>query len=315
MTRVALVQEPPCFLDRRATLERAVDCLERAARGGASLVVFPETYVPGYPDWVWRLRPLPENHLADEIQVRLLDSAVDLSRGDLDPLCEAARRLSLTVAVGVVERDGAYSRGTTYNTLVLISPNGEILNRHRKLVPTHPERMLWGMGDATGLRVVDTPAGRIGGLICWENYIPLARHTLYAQGVEIYLAPTWDQGEGWLGSMQHIAREGRCWVISCAICVQARDLPADLPGRAQIYPDQEEWLNSGDAVIIDPYGKIVAGPMRRERGILFGDCDPSQAAVARRTLDVAGHYSRPDIFRLIVRAEPLVQFELADRDK
>lgn len=314
MTRIAIVQEPPCYLDRKATLERAADCLDRAAREGASLVMFPETYVSGYPDWMWRLRPLPDHALAEEIHARVLESAVDLSRGDLAPLCEKAKQLSLTVGVGVLERDGVYSRGTLYNTFVLISPTGEILNRHRKMVPTHPERMLWGMGDTDGLRVVDTPVGRIGGLICWENYMPLARYTLYSQGVEVYLAPTWDQGEGWIGSMQHIAREGRCWVLSCAICMQARDLPANFPGRAQLYPNDEEWVNTGDAVLIDPSGKIVAGPVRRERTILFGDVDASQAAMGRRTLDVAGHYSRPDVFRLIVRRDSRLPFEYAHED-
>jgi len=315
MARIAIVQEPAILLDRKATLERTANCLERAAKGGASLVMFPETYLPGYPDWIWRMRPLQDHHLSDEIQARLLDNAVILSRGDLDPICQEARRLSVTVGIGVIERDDTYSRGTTYNTFVLISPKGEILNRHRKLVPTHPERMLWGMGDAVGLRVVETPAGRLGGLICWENYILLARHVLYSQGVEIYLAPTWDQGEGWIGSMQHIAREGRCWVASCAMAIQARDVPANFPGRAQVYPNEDEWLNTGDAVLIDPNGKIVAGPMRREPGILFGDCDPSMAATARRMLDVAGHYSRPDVFRLIVQREPPGQFEFADGEK
>jgi nitrilase len=297
MPKIAVVQLPPVLLDRGATLARAVDATELAAREGASLVVFPETYVPGYPDWVWRSKP-GDFALAGAIHRRLLASAVDLSADDLAPLRDAAREKQITVVCGVQERDADFTRATLYNTVVVIGPHGAVLNRHRKLVPTNPERMVWGMGDASGLRVVATPAGRVGALICWENYMPLARFALYSQGVELYIAPTWDHGDGWLASMRHIALEARAWVISGAICMQARDVPADFPSRAALYPDDDEWLNPGDAVVIDPTGKVVAGPMHRERGILYAECDPSRVAVARRSLDVAGHYGRPDVFRL-----------------
>jgi nitrilase len=260
-------------------------------------VVFPETYVPGYPDWVWRTKP-GDFALAGAIHEKLLASAVDLSKDQLAPLREAARADGVTIACGIQELDGAFSRATLFNSLVIIGEDGAILNRHRKLVPTNPERMVWGPGDATGLRVVDTPAGRVGGLICWENYMPLARFALYAQGVEIYLAPTWDHGESWLLAMRHIAREARAWVVSGAIAMQAKDVPLSFPSRTAIYPDEEEWLNPGDAVIVDPTGKVAAGPLSKERGILYADCDPARSALARRTLDVSGHYGRPDIFDL-----------------
>jgi nitrilase len=297
VSKIAIVQTPPVLLDRTATLERAVLAVERAAREGASLVMFPETYVPGYPEWIWRAKP-SDFGLATALHERLLAGAVDLAADDLAPLRESARRAQVTIVCGVNEREGSFSRATLYNTVVVVGPDRAILNRHRKLVPTNPERMVWGPGDGSGLRVVDTPAGRVGALICWENYMPLARFALYSQGVEIYLAPTWDQGDAWHTSMRHIAREARAWVVSGALCMQVKDIPEDFPSRAALYPDEEEWINSGDAIVVDPMGAIVAGPMHRERGILYAECDAARAAAARRSLDVAGHYNRPDVFRL-----------------
>jgi nitrilase len=172
--------------------------------------------------------------------------------------------------------------------------------------------MTWGAGDASGLSVVATKAGRIGSLICWENYMPLARFALYAQGIEIYVAPTWDHGDTWITSMRHIAREARCWVLGNAICMQAKDVPTSFPERAKVYPDLEEWLNPGDSVVVDPGGKIAAGPMHRERGILYAECDLARVAGARRTLDVAGHYNRPDVFHLEVNRSAAVPVRFSD---
>jgi nitrilase len=302
--RVAVVQHAPVLLDREATLARGVELLGEAARAGARLVSFPETWVPGYPEWLWRLRPGGDYGLTGEIHARLLDSAVELDAGQLQPLQDAAREHGVTVLVGVHERDGRFSRGTLYNTAVLIGPDGAILNRHRKLVPTNAERMVWGQGDGSGLRVVETPVGRVGSLICWENYMPLARFTLYAQGLDFYVAPTWDAGSGWVSSMRHIALEGRCWVLGNGTAMRGRDVPADFPNREQLFPDEDDWFNPGDSVVVGPDGRIAAGPLRNEHGILYADCDPAAAAVGRRTLDVAGHYGRPDVFRLEVRTEP-----------
>jgi nitrilase len=302
--RVAVVQHPPVLLDRDATLARGVELLGEAARAGARLISFPETWVPGYPEWLWRLRPGQDSAMTGEIHARLLDSAVDLDAGQLQPLQDAAREHGITVLVGVHERDGRFSRGTLYNTAVLIGADGAILNRHRKLVPTNPERMVWGQGDGSGLRVVDTPVGRVGGLICWENYMPLARFALYAQGPDFYVAPTWDAGSGWVSTMRHIALEGRCWVLGNGTAMRGRDVPADFPDRDRLFPDQDDWFNPGDSVVVGPNGRIVAGPLRDEHGILYADCDPAAAAAGRRTLDVAGHYGRPDVFRLEVRTDP-----------
>lgn len=298
--RVAVVQHPPVALNRQKTLARGVELLDEAAAGGARLVSFPETWVPGYPEWIWRLRPGDDYGLSGDIHKRLLENSVDLKAGHLKPIQAAAKRLKVTVSIGIHERDGEFSRGTLYNSLVLIGPDGEILNRHRKLVPTNPERMVWGEGDGTGLRVSDTPSGRVGGLICWENYMPLARFAIFAQGCEIYTAPTWDEGDTWLSTMRHIAAEGRCWVLGNGSSMRGKDFPKDFPERDRLYPDLEAWINPGDSVIVDPRGVVVAGPLHEKHGILYADCDPARAAAAKRTLDVAGHYGRPDVFRLEV---------------
>jgi nitrilase len=311
--RVAVVQHPPVALNRQKTLARGVELLDEAAAGGARLVSFPETWVPGYPDWVWRLRPGDDYDLSGDIHKRLLESAVDLRAGQLKPIQAAARRLKLTVSIGIHERDGEFSRGTIYNSAVLIGPDGEILNRHRKLMPTNPERMVWGEGDATGLRVSDTPSGRVGGLICWENYMPLARFAIFAQGCEIYIAPTWDEGGTWLSTMRHIALEGRCWVLGNGSSMRGKDIPTDFPDRKRLYPDLEAWFNPGDSVIVDPGGNVVAGPLHEKHGILYADCDPARAAAAKRTLDVAGHYGRPDIFHLEVNREPRTPVDFATK--
>ena len=308
---VAIVQYPPVLLDKNATLARAVELIDEAVAGGARLVVLPEAFVPGFPDWVWRVAP-SAYELSDAAFKTLQANAVDLASDDLAPVLAAARRHGITIVCGIQERDSSFSRGSIYDTLVIVGPDGDILNRHRKLMPTNSERMVWGVGDGSGLRVIDTPAGRVGGLICWENYMPLARFALYAQGVEIHVAPTWDDGDVWVASMRHIAAEGRCWVLGSSNCLQAKDIPADFPSRAELYPDDNERLNSGDSVIVDPFGKIVAGPLHESYGILYGDCDPAKARAAKRTLDTAGHYGRPDVFSLSVNRQHLVPATFTD---
>jgi nitrilase len=298
--RVAIVQQPPVLLDRAATIDVAIKHLHEAADAGAGLVVFPETFVPGYPAWIWRLKPGDDHDLTGEIYQRLVDNSVDLAADGLRLLREAAAELRLVVVCGLHERDGEFGRSTLYNTVVTIGSDGRMLNRHRKLVPTNPERMVWGQGDAEGLRVTDTAVGRVGSLICWENYMPLARYTLYADGVEVYVASTWDEGETWIATLRHIAAEGRCWVLGSGCALRASDVPASFPGRDQLFPDPDEWINSGDSVVVAPGGAIVAGPMHEEFGLLLADIEPASAAAARRTLDVTGHYSRPDIFQLTV---------------
>jgi nitrilase len=311
VSTVAVVQQAPTYLHRETTLATAVAAIAEAASSGARLIVFPEAFVPGYPAWLWRLRPGTDGALGARIYSLLLENAVSLKRGDLGPLLEAARQHAVTVVCGIDERDDEFGGGTLYNTALVIGPDGTILNRHRKLMPTNPERMVWGFGDATGLKVVDTPSGRLGTLLCWESLMPLARYALYAQGIEIYVAPTYDNGDGWIGTLQHIAREGCCWVVGSGCVLRASDFAADFPGRETLYPDAAEWVNVGDSVVIAPGGKIVAGPLRREVGILYAELDTGRVGAARRSLDVVGHYARPDLFQLRVNTQPQkpVQFE------
>ena len=304
MTKIAVIQESPVLLDRDETINRARQLIEDAASAGASLAVFPEAYISGYPAWIWRLRPGGDWGASEELHTRLLDSAVDIDAGDIQPLCDSAKKNKIAVVCGMNERDSKLSKATLYNSVVMIGDDGCILNRHRKLMPTNPERMVWGFGDGSGLRVVDTPAGRAGALLCWENYMPLARYALYSQGVEIYIAPTYDSGDDWLGTMQHIAREGRCWVICSGVALTNSDIPSDFPDREALYPADEEWINPGDSAVIAPGGEIVAGPLREEKGILFADVESKRAVISKRDLDITGHYSRPDIFTLNVNTSP-----------
>lgn len=302
MAKIAVIQYPPVLLNKKSTVEKAVSLTNDAANDGAEVVVFPEAFIPGYPTWIWRLRPGGDMKLTEQIHSELLKNAIDLSSDDLAPLKEAANRNGIHILCGIDERDDTMSRSTLYNTYISIGPDGQISNRHRKLMPTNPERMIWGFGDASGLKVIDTPCGRIGVLICWENYMPLARYALFSQGLEVLVAPTWDCGEGWIGTMQHIAREGRCWVVSSGTSITGADIPEDFIGRDQLFPDKEEWINPGDSVVVEPGGNLVAGPLRKQHGILSAHIDPHRVAVARRSLDVAGHYSRPDIFKLEVQS-------------
>jgi nitrilase len=310
-TKVAVIQKPPVLLDRNRTIAQAIGSIDEAADAGATLLVFPEAHIPGYPTWIWRLKPGGEMELSSELHARLRRNAVDLNREDLRPLQEAASKRAVTVVMGINEIDSRFSGTTLFNTVVVIGPDGAVLNRHRKLMPTNPERMVWGMGDASGLRVADTPAGRLGVLICWECYMPLARYALYAQDLEIFVNPTWDYGEACLVTLRHIAREAGCWVIGTATALQGHDVPEDFPERDRLYkPD--EWINDGDAVVVNPKGVVTAGPFHREKGILYAEIDVEAARRARRSLDVCGHYARPDIFSLSVNRKRLEPAEFSD---
>ena len=314
MPHVAIVQQPPILLDKPRSLDKAVSAVDEAAAKGANIIVFPEAFVPGYPAWIWRLRPGSDARLTEQIHQALFANGIDLSGDDLAPLCNAAATHKVCIVCGLNEREGTFGRGTLYNTVVTIGTDGTILNRHRKLMPTNPERMVWGMGDACGLVTVETPHGRLASLICWENYMPLARYALYAQGVEIYVAPTYDAGEPWLSTLRHIAREGGCWVLGSGFALRGSDIPESFPGKAQLYPDPEEWINPGDSVVVAPGGKIVAGPLHKEHGILYAEVELERIAAAKRTLDTTGHYGRPDIFELTVDRRPLVPITWRDSD-
>lgn len=286
-------------------MERAVGLVAQAARKGSQMLVFPEAWLPGYPVFVWRLMPEAEMDATDRLFALSQANSVDLSKGELSPLQDAAREYGVVLVVGIQEVDSAVSGSTLYNSSAIVDVDGRIVNVHRKLMPTNPERMVWGYGDASGLRVVDTAVGRLGVLHCWENYMPLARYALYAQNLDIHIAPTWDFGEVWQATLRHIAREGGCWVVGAATALEARDIPADLPYRERLFPDPDEWVNPGEAVIYGPSGVLHAGPMRARKGLLDAEIDPAAARASRRRFDVSGHFSRPDIFSLKVKRNRL----------
>ena len=306
LVKVAVAQKPPVLLNLQASIASAIETIEEAAAQGAKLVMFSETFLPGYPDWCWNLTAggSEDRALGNAIHAKLQANSVDLSTHDLQPIQDAAANLGLVVGMGMNEIDNTFSGSTLYNTYVIIGDDGSILNRHRKLIPTNPERMVWGCGDASGLRVVDTPFGRIGSLICWENYMPLSRFALYSQAIDIYLAPTWDRGDRWIASMRHIAKEGGCWVLSSSTAIKGSDVPLDFLGRDRLFKD-DEWVNPGDAVIVQPGGDVVAGPMHKKTDILYAEIDIAASRIARKDMDVSGHYNRPDIFKLEVDRRPL----------
>ena len=300
MKKIAIIQEAPCVLDKKATILKAVEIINDVSEQGAELIVFPEAFIPGYPAWIWRLRPGGDWAINEELHVKLLKNSVDLSTDDLQPMFDAVKKNKVTVVCGINERDNANSQSTIYNSAITIGTEGKIINHHRKLMPTNPERMVWGFGDGHGLNVIDTPVGKIGSLICWENYMPLARYALYSQGIEIYIAPTNDSGAAWAGTMQHIAREGKCWVLCCGNALERTDLPEDFPDLDRLYPADEQWINPGESLVVSPSGEIVAGPLSKEKGHIILDIDVELASSSKRAMDVAGHYSRPDVFSLQV---------------
>lgn len=300
MSTVAIVQQTPIFLDRDSALQKTVTAINEAAMNGAKLIIFPEAFISGYPAWIWRLRPGTDREILTNLHAMAFSQSIHMQNDDLFPLRQAAKAHQVTVVCGINERDSELSQTTLYNAVVTIGPDGEVLNKHRKLMPTNAERTFWGLGDAGGLRVVDTPCGRIGSLICWENYMPLSRYALYEQGIDIYIAPTYDSGENWICTLRHIAREAGCWVLGAGNIFQASDIPDELPSKFSMYPNSDEWVNPGDSVVIGPDGNIFAGPLHKEQGILYANIELQATVTARRSHDVVGHSARNDIFHLKV---------------
>ena len=299
----AAVQAAYVLMDREKTTDEVVRLVGEAAAQGARLIVFPEVFVPGTPFWIDSV-PIWDG---DSAWFTLLaDQAVVVPSPTTDRIGAAARDAGAYVVIGVDEREPQGS--TIYNALLYFGPDGRLLNKHRKLMPTGSERTVWGMGDGSTLDVVPTDLGRIGGLICWENYMPLARFHQYSQGVEIWVAPTLATGDGWVATMQHIAREGRMWVIGVNSCIRVDQIPTDFPDRERVWHaadgDEAAWVEPGNTVICNPNGEVVAGPLRHDVGILTAEIDLDAVRSGRRMFDPVGHYNRPDVFQLSVDVRP-----------
>ena len=264
-------------------------------------MVLPEAFIPGTPIWIDSV-PIWDGD--EDWYALLVEQAVTVPGPVTEALGEVARESGVYVVVGVEERDPHGS--TIYNTILYVGPDGDLLGKHRKLMPTGSERTVWGMGDGSTLPVIDTPFGRLSGLTCWENYMPLARFHLYAQGVDIWTAPTLAPGDAWVATMRHIAREGRCYVVGVNPCVHVDQIPADFPHRERIWDRERsgEWVEPGNSVIVDPSGAILAGPAREQEVILTAEVDLTAVHAARRYFDPTGHYHRPDVFQLTVDVRP-----------
>jgi len=289
--KVACAQVEPVLFHRDATIARIAEVADEVAGKGAQLVLFPEAFIPAYPSNRW-VRFLAGGQDSKAAYAKLARESLEVPGPDSTRLGEIAREHGLWLAVGANELD----RGTIYNALLLYGPDGELALHHRKLVPTNHERLVWGQGTGAGLEAVETPVGRVGGLICWENFMPLARFSLYESGVEIYLAPTAEDSEQWHDSMKHIARESRAFVLSCCVLQRASSFPDDVQ-----LAEGDELIGRGGSAILGPDGTYLAGPLWDEEGILYAELDPQRLYEERQRFDPAGHYHRPDVFKLKVR--------------
>lgn len=294
-TTIAAVQAGTYLFDTPRTMTHMQKLCQQAADSGASLIVFPEAFIGGYPKGmnfgaVVGSRS-PEGRNAFQ---QYWSAAIELPGPELEQMGEYARQVQATLVVGVIERAG----GTLYCSVVFIGPDGTYLGKHRKLMPTGSERLIWGQGDGSTMPVLSTPVGRIGSAICWENYMPMYRQSLYAQGIEIWCAPTVDERDIWQASMRHIAYEGRCFVVSACQYLTLEHCPQDYREQAQFNPDKP--LIRGGSVILSPLGEILAGPVYDQEGVVTAQIDLNDIARGKYDLDVTGHYARPDVFQLSV---------------
>ncbi|MBW1735753.1 MAG: carbon-nitrogen hydrolase family protein [Deltaproteobacteria bacterium] len=301
---VAVVQSSPVLFDQEATVEKACRIIGEVGGQGADLVLFPEAFIPAYPRGLGFGAVVgsrtPEGRRTFE---RYWANAVQVPGPAIEALGKAAREAGIYLSIGVIERDSTFSRGTLYCTLLYFDPQGILMGKHRKLKPTASERLIWGEGDGSTMPVFNTPIGRIGGLICWENYMPLARMAMYGKGVEIYLAPTADHRDTWHSTLRHIACEGRCFVLGCNQFITKDMYPGDLEGLEEL-DEQPDTMCRGGSAIVSPFGEVLAGPLYDEEGILTADLDMAQIAQGKFDFDVAGHYARPDVFQLVINENP-----------
>ena len=306
--RVAAVQAAPVFLDRDATIEKAVSLIGEAAAGGAGLVAFPETWIPGYPAWIFGAAGW-DDAAQKRVFGRLSANAVEVPSPAVDVLCRAAKKAGVVVAMGMTERDARASRGTLYNSILYVSDLGQVLGVHRKLMPTHAERIVWGQGDGSTLHVFETPVGRVGGLACWEHWMPLTRFAMHAKGEQIHVAAWPEVGDPELHRFctRHYAFEGRCF----ALCVMgARVGPEHLPEGFELADAMgatDDFVNRepvGGTCVFAPDGTVVADSVAGDETIVYADLDLGRIPEEQAALDVVGHYNRPDVFTFSVDERP-----------
>ncbi|HUT71861.1 MAG TPA: carbon-nitrogen hydrolase family protein [Desulfatiglandales bacterium] len=303
--KVAVVQAAPVLFNREATVDKACQLIGEAAGKGSQLVLFPEAFIPAYPrglsfGMVVGSRS-PEGRRTWQVY---WDNAVEVPSPAIEALGTAVQEAGVYMAIGVIERDSRFSRGTLYCTLLYFGPDGQLLGKHRKLKPTGAERLIWGEGDGSTLAAFDTELGRVGGLICWENYMPMARMAMYGKGVELYLAPTADARDTWQCTLRHIACEGRCFVLGCNQFVRKDMYPPNLEGVDEL-SEQPDVICRGGSVIVSPFGEVLAGPLYDQEGILYAELDMGEIVRGKVDFDVVGHYARPDVFQLIVNEKPM----------
>ncbi len=297
--KVAVVQASPVVFDRERTLEKLACLANEAARQGAKLVLFPEAFVSAYPRGLdFGAVVGSRTDAGREDFRRYWESSVDVPGPAAEQLSRTARLNAIYLVVGVIERDA----GTLYCTVLFFSPDGSLLGKHRKLMPTASERLVWGCGDGSTLPVFETPLGKLGAVICWENYMPLLRTTMYSKGIELYCAPTADARDSWLATVRHIAVEGRCFVLSCNQFQRRSDFPSDY--NASLDDDPNAIVCRGGSCIVDPFGNFLAGPHTESEAILVVEIDPKQIIRGKYDFDVVGHYARPDVFQLQVDERP-----------
>jgi len=292
--KVAAAQISPVFLNKKRTVEKACKAILEAGESGAELIVFPEAFISGYPDWVW-LIPNSKGAALNELYAELVENAISVGDQSTEALCKAAKTAGINVIMGMHERNTESSNASLFNSLLFIDDQGLIMGKHRKLIPTGGERLIWAQGDGQTLRAYNTSVGKLAGLICWENFMPLARNAIYEEGAQILAAPTWDKSPNWQQSMQHIAREGGLFVISACMPLKIEDIP-DRYDFKNLYPEGREWINVGNSCIIGPNGKLLAGPLEGKEAILYAEIDLKEIIHAKRMFDATGHYSRPDVF-------------------
>lgn len=298
--RVAVVQVGSVVMDGEASVEKAVHYIKEAGSNGANIIVFPEAFIPAYPRGMsFGAVVGSRSEEGREDFALYADHAVVVPSAATDLLAKAAKEAEAYVVIGVIEKEAHTKGGTLYCTVLFFGPDGTYLGKHRKLKPTGSERLIWGEGDGSTLPVFETPYGRIGALICWENYMPLARTAMYEQGIDIYIAPTADARKRWLASMQHIALEGRCFVLSCNQYSIKADYPKHIRERAE-FAELPEELSGGGSCIINPLGEYIVEPVFGREDILYAELDMNEVTKARYDFDPVGHYSRPDLFQLIV---------------